>query len=364
MLLLDQADYVCLEGWRQGMKRLREDIGGEMKVSLAIAGGRVFAVKITSGGAGAGARMFIGREPAEILPLIGSVYSLCGTAQSIAALMAVETAAGLQVSSVQQAARDVLRLSEMLSQTAIRLFLSWPKLIDLQARPDIVRHCLELEQALEDFVMGGRNWKVAGGVNLAPDKLAAARALGHIDAALKKLRKLDGFADSLRTLLRDRDLERFGVLPTGVDVEEGALCRHWDRSEVVSARGAYGAGLAARLAASFCDLFDLPKKINELVNLLVVDTPPDHPNVGDGQGTARVETARGWLRHQVSLKNGQITDYQINAPTEVNFRTGGPVVAGLVGADAANHQALLDATYLHIMAIDPCVGFQVEVIHA
>ena len=76
---------------------------------------------------------------------------------------------------------------------------------------------------------------------------------------------------------------------------------------------------------------------------------------------AEVETVRGALRHRIRIEDGRIADYAISAPTEANFRLGGPVEAGLLGAAAAGIES---AARLHVLAIDPCVEFTVEVDHA
>lgn len=73
---------------------------------------------------------------------------------------------------------------------------------------------------------------------------------------------------------------------------------------------------------------------------------------------AAAMTARGPLAHRVEVAEGRIAFYRIDAPTEVNFRTGGPAEAGLIGAPAAN---LAHAARLHILAIDPCVDFSLEI---
>ena len=82
------------------------------------------------------------------------------------------------------------------------------------------------------------------------------------------------------------------------------------------------------------------------------------------EGLATVETARGLLLHRACVRDECVVDYQIVAPTEWNFHPGGALVRGLEGIDSDDERGLLRSARLAVHALDPCVGFRIEVGHA
>ena len=87
--------------------------------------------------------------------------------------------------------------------------------------------------------------------------------------------------------------------------------------------------------------------------------------LGRGIGLAWVQTARGLLMHRVRLdERGKVEDYCIVAPTEWNFHPAGPCVQGLTGAPATSGQQAERSARLLVHALDPCVSYDIEVVHA
>lgn len=328
------------------------DIGGSIRVVLRPRGEQVGAVEIASTRPLSAARVFVGKPVDDVVESIGRLFSLCGKAQTVAALRAAEQALGLDPAPGVEAARELLRLAEMLTQTAMRLGLHWPRALGLELRPDLVRAALAAEQAVEAQV-AGMGWRAVGaGVTAPPD--AMTDTLARLTDALAG----SALVAQLATALEVRGREGFGALPEGMAPEAGALSRNWDARKVAAARAAHGAGLAARLAASAEDLARLPL---EMIAALagVEATPARAAPRRSGAGAATVETARGPLTHRIEIKDGVVVSCETEAPTEANFAPGGPAAAGLVGA-------VLDpgAAELHLLAIDPCVGCEVEVADA
>ena len=83
--------------------------------------------------------------------------------------------------------------------------------------------------------------------------------------------------------------------------------------------------------------------------------------LADGTGLAAVQTARGLLMHQAPLaRDGRIADYRMVAPTEWNFHPQGALFR------ARRHRRCRDETSGAARraggaALDPCVGFRIEV---
>jgi coenzyme F420-reducing hydrogenase alpha subunit len=382
-----------------------ENITGEISVRLDVSGGRVVGVDIRDSRPTNVAWVFVGRKPQDVAGMMGTMFSLCSRAQTIACLAAMEQALGLSVTLAQTAARDLLRLAEMIAQTALRLCMDWPQLLGLDTRPELVRTLLAAEIVLEKALFGGGEWKVPGGVEMEPD-MAAARLIVQ-DIARKVNNIVGELGDQLRTALSEQCLGAFGVVENADQYEDGAVKRQWDNPAVQEVRERFGVGLATRLEARLADLrllvgemdlrqvFPLPSgdrvgNAQRWSGEGATGNPyPPHPTstndpaspgrvfvslspegrgkkstgrLAAGHGNSQIETARGALHHRISIQNNLITDYQITAPTDANFLPGGPVSTGLIGALATDN--LARAAELHVLAVDPCVEVEVRISHA
>lgn len=296
--------------------------------------------------------------------MLGLVFSLCGTAQTVAGLQALEAAQNQIVSVEQAAARDLLREAEMLSQTIIRVFMDWPRLLDQAPAAQVVRDALSMQVELEKLLFAGMNWKVCGGVEMMPNVEALRLCVIELQNQLNLALSPGELTDQLLVALDDQRLNGFGALTAGENPETGALSRQWSTTEVAKARDHYGAGLRVRLLARLADLRDLPRTmLNTIDKLGPCEANLDDPTP-EGEGSATVETSRGALTHNVSIQNGKIYAYSIEAPTDVNFLNDGVVATGLMGADATNLEALKRAAELHVLAVDPCVRCALEINHA
>jgi uptake hydrogenase large subunit len=328
------------------MTQPSEDIAGAIRITLTPAGGRVGSVAIASTRPAAAARIFEGLAAGEMTARIGRVFSLCGAAQTVAALEAVEQALGIAPAPGVAAAREAARMSEMITQTVMRLALHWPSALGLDLRPDLVRAALAVERALEARILGA-DWRQPG---------AALAAPGELGGSLVALMALatDPLPAALAEVLAARGIEGFGALVPGQEPEAGALSRNWEAPVVAEARARHGPGLAARLAAARHDLATLPGALAAALTR-AAETPARPATRASGHGTATVETARGPLTHRVEIAEGIVTACATEAPTEANFTAHGPVASGLVGAP-------LDpvAAELHVLAIDPCVACSID----
>ncbi|MCB1328532.1 MAG: hypothetical protein KDK28_03330 [Maritimibacter sp.] len=317
-------------------------VGGDIEIRLTPAVAHIGAVEILSTRPREAARIFEGK-PAEVLcATIGRVFSLCGKAQTVAALTAVEQALGIARDPGVAAARDALRRAEMLTQVVTRLALHWPRVLGLPLAPEAVRAAMAAETVIENVVLGA-GWRKPG-AGLAGDPVDVVAA--QIDIA--------ALVAPLTAALADRGWEGYGALPDGAAPEQGVLATYWDAPAVAQTRAAHGAGLAARLAAAEVALTVLPGEI--ATDLAAQRACPTRPPERDaGHAAATVETARGPLTHLVRIEGGQVAHCRTEAPTEMNFTSDGPVAAGLVGAVADPV-----AAELHVLAIDPCVAARVE----
>lgn len=340
------------------------NFGGSIHVRLDVREERVGAVEVRSSRPSEASVVLLGHAPGQVAALLGRLYSLCARAQTIAGLEAMERAQQVTLPPQHGVARNLLRLAEMLSQTALRICMDWPRLLNLTAEPVVARACLGAEQQLEQAVFAGAQWKTPGGSAFVPDLEAVRAKICQLQLLIDTTVLHDGLADQLRRAVAEFRLEGFGAAADTQNHEDGALTRRWDHAWVRGAHQAHGLGLTARLEAHLADMACLPQALSEAAEALTGGEAAGAFAVASGEGQACVETARGNLTHSVTVKDGLIAAYAIEAPTDANFAQGGPVTAGLVGADASNVEALRRAAELHLLAIDPCVNCVLEVAHA
>ncbi|MBU1971061.1 MAG: MFS transporter, partial [Gammaproteobacteria bacterium] len=84
--------------------------------------------------------------------------------------------------------------------------------------------------------------------------------------------------------------------------------------------------------------------------------------LGPGRGRATVETARGELRHEITLDSGareRIAAYRIVAPTDRLFAADGPLPGWLVGLEKVGAG---DTARRAVLALDPCVPWDLELV--
>ena len=169
--------------------------------------------------------------------------------------------------------------------------------------------------------------------------------------------------------LQQTDADRFVALPEwgAQPCETTPLTRQIAHPLIQSLLPSYGAGLLTRMVARLLELASLPARLQQLLHELMsgraAKADAQMEVHGDGEsGLGMVEAARGRLIHRVAQADGIIRRYQILAPTEWNFHPEGVVARGLLGLVADNDHLLKHYAGLFINAVDPCVGYRLEVV--
>lgn len=108
------------------------DLAGQIEIRLDVRSG---AVAIGSSRPLTAARIFVGKSPAEVVRQLPILYSLCGTAQAAASVVACEQALGAQPSAAVLARRQALVQAETIKEHLWRLLLDWPTMLEPRARP-------------------------------------------------------------------------------------------------------------------------------------------------------------------------------------------------------------------------------------
>jgi hypothetical protein len=378
-------------------------IEGEIGVRLHWDGRCVHRVAVRSTRPLEAARVVLGRRPDEAVALIGTLFSICGQAQRAAAAAALRAAGGFD--ELPDAMRWAVPL-EALQETFWRLLIDAPRALGLVPRPEAVG------------AVRGAVARAHAGLQAAPDD--ASRVLAEAAATLAALAREQVHGDDAGAWLAQTDLDAFdawcargrtlparalallrgsapglgrsetalmpgledagwwqavvpalrqdaafALAPTwrGAPVETGALSRRQAQPLVAALIRRDGRSAATRIAARLVELAALLESLRGAGPAIGDEATPwvrSWP-LDDGEGLAAVQTARGLLLHHARLAGGRVGSWRIVAPTEWNFHPEGALASGLRGTEASDEATLTSRARLAVHALDPCVGFRIEV---
>lgn len=329
-------------------------------------------------------RLLNGQAPEQAVQMARLLFNVCGNAQGAAATAAIAAAQGQAIPD--QAALERGIACEALQEHLWRLLLDWPKLLGLpQQQTDFVRwHGLlrgiaagrgdmsTLRTELETRWLGMPAAAWLALVSL--DELqawwrASDSPAAQLLAALDKLDSEAGWdcgiavlpawtaAQALQACGDDLDTD-FAAQPQhcGLPAETGALGYYAQTPLLIDVLRQRPSRLLARALARMHDAVRIAgegyhKRLDSI-------------QAEDGAGLAVVRTARGLLLHRVRLAAGRVRDYLIVAPTEWNFHPRGALAAGLQGMPVDDRDGLAQLVGLHVLSLDPCVEYVVEIGHA
>jgi len=374
-------------------------IEGEVRVSLLWDGRRVQRATVRSTRPAAAARIALGRRPAEAATLLPTLFAICGHAQAAAAAAALG-AVGARPEGMPAVSAWSVPL-EAVQDTFWRLLIDAPRALGLAAQTGVVAAAralvadaikalrsdvapkktlasaaVALGELAHDHVFGREPaawlaetdlaafdaWR-GEGATLPARALArlvqSAPGLGRSDIALMPGLDDDGWWSAVVPALR-RDAA-FGQAPTwaGMPVETGALSRTRTQPLVAALIARDGQSAATRIAARLVELAQLLQALGDGAadpSAWLRSWPLD-----PGVGLAAVQTARGLLVHCARVSDDRVDDYRIVAPTEWNFHPDGALAHGLVGTEADDEATLAARAGIAVLALDPCVGFAIEV---
>jgi uptake hydrogenase large subunit len=344
-------------------------------ITLRVAQGAVAAVEVQSSRLTNAVGLLAGRPANDVLRLLPTVFSLCGTAQALAGLGAIEAATGLAPAPPHLTARRLLLTAETLAEHGTAMARDWPAL--MSDTPDLatVKRLRAALMPLRRLLYPDGDWTRPGGGRLAPDRAALHAAIAEAETAIAPLPAL---AERLFTTIIQDGLSEFGrcdlpMMPANGpadlaermrDDADGSYCARPDCAGLVYETGpltrhpAQGNGLLARFAARQAEITRALQDLPALVQA-VTDAPNGAACANSGNGLAIIEAARGMLVHRVELTDGTVTRMQILAPTEWNFHPDGAAVRGLLGVAASPD--LARQAQLLVSALDPCVACSVAI---
>jgi len=312
---------------------------GRVRVRLTLAGDRVAGVEVASERPQVAA-VLRGRDAEEAVRLVPLLFALCGKAQGCAASLALSAARGDAVAPY---------LDPAIQAEAMREHL-WRWLLDLPALLGAAPMKAEFALAVSWIAAGERK------------RMLSLLGDSRIGALATRLDEAKDFAASSVALLPVMGASSTAGLWPRLDA---GFCRQPQWQGAPAETGAYariggsgGGGSAGRWLARLAELRDWAQgnaKVGAGGTASSVSLAP-------GVGRALVETARGLLMHEIALDGERIADYRSVAPTEWNFHPQGTLPAWLAGSDARDRNALRARVMRAVMALDPCVRWELEVL--
>lgn len=279
------------------------------------------------------ARVFVGQVPEAICKMIPYFYSLCAEAQRAAAEGALAAAKGLEFPVVDDRALWL----ECLHEHLWRLLIDWPKALGL---PD----------ARNDFVTW-RNLRQTDGLFALSSKM--------VEAALN-----GGVIEKCREKLLAAELKQISLagssagVPSAPGFTAPAFLSFW-RGEIDHLPDwPHSASVAAAFESRVGELQ------SALIGLLGGQRFPLDSAGGEGWGVGQCLTARGVLSHAVHVEDGRVAKYHVWAPTDRYFADANALATLLAGCEWPDVEAARHDLRLAVLALDPCLPYEVEMSHA
>ena len=391
------------------------ELEGRIEINLRCDGGHVADLSIVNHRLTQAGRMFVGRRPDEVTAMLPLLFSLCGHAQLVAGLEALEQAAGQIPDPDTLKARRLMVAAETVLEQTQSVLRDWPALLGEEADMAAARGLRAALGSLRGALYPDRDWARLGGGRLQPDIPELTRRLGEARRLIESaifvgptgyvLGDPRNWSDWARTgataaarLVRhmeDQDLGGLGASPVpslppldrtilearlkeddgrflarpdwlGVPHLTHPLGRRANHPVVAAMLLTYGSGVLSLIAARLADLQACLDEAEELVAMIPPSpdqkatlTPPlSRQRERENKGLGLVEAARGLRVHRVELADGLIARYQILAPTEWNFHPNGALAHGLRGLACGD--TLEVQARLLVSALDPCVAYTIN----
>ncbi len=336
--------------------------------------------------------LLVGRTSEHAQAVIPRLYSLCGDAQSVAvdALDAVLRMGGPDDAGLAEWAERI-RL-ENIREHLWRLGLDWPRAVGDPQQPGPLRELLGARTRFAADRQAAADWAGATFTGLfgrehltwlenpAPESLAQWLNAGPtaLAALLARLQpRLTGLGRSRVPLFRAGDLQAMvhAMLPRLRSDPDFHWRPDWDGQVFEMgplARQAVHPLVAAMLETqrepdSWLRVLARVLELGRALHSLSEAVPAGHDlawQSGDDEAAVGLEMVRGVLLHWLRAGPDGIRDYRIVAPTEWNFHPEGPAQQALMQLQAQDEERLREAVTLQVMALDPCVQYELEIVHA
>ncbi len=382
---------------------------GELRIELLRRAGGLHC-EIVSTRPLTAARLFAGKPVDEVLQTLPLLFNVCARAQAASLVRAIESAALVEVDEATASQRQAVVSIESLREQSLRILMDWPTLCGddgEKRRQDIaalvqasvrLAHMLapqrlfavggtglrlgdthrrqwmllreRIEQAL--FGMPVAQWQRRHGKSklalrgwAAERKTVAARFLSWLSiqpwrhAGVSAVKPLPALDDAVLAHRLRADGERFTARPDwrGACVDMSWFGGIERRPLLQTLLRENGNGIHTRCVGR---LLSIAQTV-EMLDGFFLRNARLQPPASQVPGMAHIEAARGRLTHLVELDGERIGRLLILAPTEWNFHPRGVAATALENLHGDDEAVLKKQAGLLIHAIDPCVGYTLNI---
>nr|WP_205755162.1 nickel-dependent hydrogenase large subunit [Azotobacter chroococcum] len=311
-------------------------------------------------------RLLVGQSAEAALARLPLLFSLCAAAQQVAALRALERAAGWPADPEVERGRSRLAELELIRESLLRLVQVWALPLPLERLKALVALCRRAAARLQPL-----SALRAAPLPADPQLEESLAALAAAWAALE----LPAPADWLGPRLKPWQAVALGAAlpecfaPADLPALLAQLRAGDARAEIAGVPRITGPAAIAGRQATAAEQIEqhvgalLRRTAQAIDSLQQPPLPPAVAGLAAGEGVGLAQTARGALLHRVCLDEGTVGAWQLLAPTDWNFHEDGPLRRRLCGVRVAEEDAGALLREL-ILALDPCVAFEVKIVHA
>ncbi|HIB28044.1 MAG TPA: hypothetical protein EYO47_02080 [Candidatus Thioglobus sp.] len=388
-------------------------IEGEIKISVVARSGQVESVSITSTRPLHITKLFAGKSIDSVAEIMNALYQLCNTAHRFAFLRLLDESAVITLSQNEIQAYKLLLDLETIREHCFSIASKWSQdadnLIDtniinllatlkeinstlfantdalsladkeLQSFNSIDKLIIKLEQQLQNLLIGSKNnsESIFTDMDSFNNWLQVGESKSVTFLNYLQQHKLNEIGDVKVSHLPDLNLQEVSALLNNdayiqhpsyqeITCETTPYSRQSKHQFIKQLVNVHGNGVLTRAVSQLLEVFELlnkvkhdyrdiePENISYNIQLPVLET----------SALVQLEAARGRLVHQLSIENEKIKTYQILAPTEWNFHPEGVLNNMIKSLSFTDKEDLIKRVKLLVNAIDPCVGYSVEVDHA
>jgi len=359
-------------------------------------------------------KLFTGKSITQTLTTIPLLFNICSKAQTVTALRAIESATQSPPSKQTESTREALITLENLREQTLRVAMDWPSAINEQAENQLLSHVSlginQLMQSLEPSNTLTYKSKASNSIN---NKMHNKAQWESFSKTLSQSIFGSSAQYWLENIFQNEQLAH-GELESWADKQQTQTARfiHWlnqkewkhagkstiehipsindndllneliKQDQTFTSQPSWNSqcyelswysrkhncqqctenkknnnGIYNRMTARLKEIADLIIRLDSFfIDEIDIDTTTSAVT-----GIAHSEAARGRLTHYVEVEDDTINKLVILAPTEWNFHPNGIAANSLNNLDANSTTELRQQAELLIHAIDPCVGYKLNI---
>jgi len=392
-------------------------IAGELNITLNTSDAHNTRCQIISSRPLQASHVFIGKTIDETLTMIPLLFNICSKAQAVTAVRAIESAKQTPTTPQIESTREALIALESLREQSLRVAMDWPTFIGVAPESPLLSHIamgisktmksLEPNQALKyrAFPSQARDrktqaqslqWKtfsetlsngIFGSSTAAwqasdldewanQEQTQAASFINWLsqqtwkNAGESSITQLPAIDDRALLTVLLAEQHQFTSEPAWNNQchelswfthkqydEQSNIAKNIAKS-ITKNTTLKGNGIFSRMVARLLEIAHLMRVLDAFFIHQETLTAP----TSNAKGLAHSHAARGRLSHYINVEDNTVKKLLILAPTEWNFHPQGVTKDSLCNLQADNENDLRQQAELLIHAIDPCVGYKLNVV--